>query len=333
MLQCIFKSSNHRDKHCCDQKLKNNNNKKKKTNNCSQIHSQQPLHQASGQFLFIGCLPAVLFTTKTAHTVPARCQARAHSIPAWCQATAHSIPAWCQATAHSIPAWCQAKAHSMLYLMPGSSTQYAVLNTRQQHTVCRAQYQATAHNMPCSIPGSSTQYAVLNTRQQHTICRAQYQAAAHNMPCSIPGNSTQYAVLANTQRAHSVPARCHPTAHSMLHWPTQKEHTAYLLDARLEHAVQWPPLHVLLDDGEAVEDMQGKTLIRWTHLLCGGLVFFWNPSQGKRVSSARPPAQLVSKWTQTWMKPLCFTFLFQWCHLGTLFRGSTLPPKWFMGSV
>ena len=60
----------------------------------------------------------------------------------------------------------------------------------------------------------------------------------------------------------------------MLRWPPQKEHTAYLLDARLEHAVQRPPLHVLLDDGETVEDVQGKTLIRWTHLLRGDLVFF-----------------------------------------------------------
>ena len=124
------------------------------------------------------------------------------------------------------------------------------------------------------MPGDSTQYAVLYTRQQHAVCCAgQHKMSTHHT-CSIPGSSTQYAAPANTKRAHIIPAQYQAAARSMLRWPPQKEHTAYLLDARLEHAVQRPPLHVLLDDGETVEDVQGKTLIRWTHLLRGDLVFF-----------------------------------------------------------
>ena len=181
MLQCIFKSSNHRDKHCCDQNFWKTTttkpNKQLFTNtfttatspsewpvffhrlpaSCAIHHKKSAqrncLCQATTHSIPAWCqttahsIPAWCQTT--AHSIPAWCQTTAHSIPAWCQTTAHSIPAWCQTTAHSIPAWCQATAHSMLYLMPGNSTQYAVLDARQQHTAY-----------------------LLDARQQHTICCA-----------------------------------------------------------------------------------------------------------------------------------------------------------------
>ena len=69
-----------------------------------------------------------------------------------------------------------------------------------QHT-CLMPDNSTQHT--CLMPDNSMQYVVLDARRQHTICRALYQAAAR----------------------------------SMLRWPTQNEHTSYLLNTRQQHAV------------------------------------------------------------------------------------------------
>ena len=156
MLQCIFKSSNHRDKHCCDQKFKNNNKNKQ------------------------------LFTnTFTTATSPSKWPVFFHRLPASC------------ASHHK-------KSTQRTCLMPGNSTQYAVLNTKQQHTICHAQSQATACSMPFWPTQKEFTAYLLDARQQHTIyaALANTKSGQHKKStqrtCSMPGWSMLYSGLRST---------------------------------------------------------------------------------------------------------------------------------------